>query len=430
MAGTRLQQTLPGPVAAPTARHALTGHPLRFLCSWWPWRSFAYLLSGVFVAFAWLASVLLLVFVPVLGLVALMAGIPLSRVERWRLRLVDRTPALSTHHRPARPGVWAWFSTRFREASTWKELGYALLFSFGLAWVDLSVALLVLCVVYLLAFPLVVFTIPDEYLPIEVLWLDVSGPPESLLAAFAGLVILPVVLYLVTAYATARAVMTRSLLALPLDDALRAEMVELSRSRARILEAFDAQRRRIERDLHDGAQQRLTGLIMTLGLARLELERAPAPARDLVARAYDEANQALVELRDLVHGIHPQVLTDRGLGPALDELAERCAVPVHVTVRAADRLPEPVEAAVWFTIAEALTNVVRHSRATQAWVTIERHGDELVVEVRDDGVGGADATGGSGLLGLADRVSVLDGRIMLSSPPGGPTVLRVELPCG
>ncbi|GAA3773673.1 sensor histidine kinase [Plantactinospora mayteni] len=417
MAEVRLQQAQPGPAPAPTAWYALTRHPRRFLGSWWPWRSLGYLLSGVLVASLWLAGVLVLVFVPAAGIVVLLAGIPFGRVERWRLRLVDRTPALSAHRRPGRPGLWAWLATRFRETSTWRELGYALLFSFGLAWLDLCVALLVLCGAYLLGFPLVLHFTPVEYRPVEVLWWDVTGNPESLLVTAAGVVVLPVLLYLGTAYAAGRAALTRSVLARQPEEFLRAEVVQLNRSRARILEASDAQRRRIERDLHDGAQQRLTGLIMTLGLAR-----------DLVHRAYDEANQALAELRDLVRGIAPRVLTDRGLAPALDELAGRCAVPVDVAVRLDARPPEPVETAAWFVVAEALTNVVRHSRAGRARVTVERDGDDLTVEVRDDGIGGADPGRGSGLVGLADRVSVLAGRILLTSPPGGPTVLRVELP--
>ncbi|GIG86302.1 sensor histidine kinase [Plantactinospora endophytica] len=433
MAEVRLQQALPGPVPARTAWHALTGHPGRFLGSWWPWRALGYLLSAVLVAILWLAGVLVLVFVPAAGVVVLLAGLPLARVERWRLRLVDRTPALSAHRRPGRSGLWAWLGTRFRETSTWRELGYALLFSFGLAWLDLCVAMLVLCAVYLLGFPFVMLLTPTEYRPVEVLWFDVTGGPESLLATGAGVVVLPVLLYLATAYAAGRAALTRSVLAGPPEEGLRAEVVELSRSRARILEAFDAQRRRIERDLHDGAQQRLTGLIMTLGLARLELSETPAPAaRDLVTRAYDEANQALAELRDLVRGISPRVLADRGLAPALAELAGRCAVPVEVAVRLVARPPEPVEAAAWFVVSEALTNVVRHSRADRAWVTVEHDGDgddhDLTIEVRDDGVGGADPARGTGLVGLADRVSVLAGRILLTSPPGGPTALRVELP--
>jgi signal transduction histidine kinase len=241
---------------------------------------------------------------------------------------------------------------------------------------------------------------------------------------------MPVVAYLLTAFAAARAALTRAVLAWRGREELDARVLELSRSRARILQASDAQRRRIERDLHDGAQQRLTGLIMTLGLARLDLADAPPAARAVVDRAHEESKRVLADLRDLVHGIHPQVLTDRGLAPALAGLAERCPVPVELDVDLPERLPEPVEAAAWFIVSEALANVAKHSRARRAWVLARRVGQLLVLEVRDDGVGGADPARGTGLVGLADRVSVLDGRIVLASPPGGPTVLRVELPCG
>ena len=417
------------------AWQALTGHPARFLASGRPWRSLAYLLSSTLVASVWVAAVLLLLVVPAAGILVLLAGIPLSAVERWRLGLLDRTPAPSTHRRPGTRGLWAWFATRFREAGTWRELGYAVLFALGLAWLDFAVAALVLCAGYLIALPLVLRLIPARNLPLEALWFEVSDAAAAWPAVVAGLVLLPVTLYLVAAYAAGRAALTRSMLAARPDEALRTEMIELTRSRARILEAADTQRRRIERDLHDGAQQRLTGLIMTLGLARMELATVPEAAgggdqaaRELVDRAHRDANQALTELRDLVHGIHPQVLTDRGLAPALDDLAERCPVPVDVTVPP-DRLPAAVEAAAWFIVAEALTNVARHSGAAYAEVVVTRTGDDLVVEVRDDGAGGADASRGTGLLGLADRVAVLDGRIMLSSPPGGPTTLRAELPC-
>jgi len=206
--------------------------------------------------------------------------------------------------------------------------------------------------------------------------------------------------------------------------------VELTRSRARIVDAYEAERRRLERDLHDGVQQRLTALIMTIGLARLELADGPAGARELAARAPDEARQTLTELRDLVRGIHPAVLADRGLGAAVEAVAERSPVPVRLDVDLRGRLPDPGESAAYFVVCEALANVARHSRAGLVAVTLRRTGDRLAVEVRDDGVGGAEAGAGGGLVGLADRVAALGGQLHLSSPAGGPTLLRAELPCG
>jgi signal transduction histidine kinase len=312
------------------------------------------------------------------------------------------------------------------------ELAYGLLFALALAWVDLLVAVTAITVTAaLVAAPLLVhYHAAADGQPIAFFGYAVSSVREAVVVTVAGVLLMPVVAYLLTAFAAARAALTRTILAWRGREELDAKVLELSRSRARILQASDAQRRRIERDLHDGAQQRLTGLIMTLGLARLELADAPPEARSLVDKAHEESKRVLAELRDLVHGIHPQVLTDRGLAPALAGLVERCPVPVELAVDLPERPPEPVEAAAWFIVSEALANVAKHSGARRAWVLARRVGQLLVLEVRDDGVGGADPARGGGLVGLADRVSVLDGRMQLVSPPGGPTVLRVELPCG
>jgi signal transduction histidine kinase len=194
-----------------------------------------------------------------------------------------------------------------------------------------------------------------------------------------------------------------------------------------LVDAFEAERRRIERDLHDGAQQRLVALTMTLGLARLDAP--PGPLADQLAKAHEEAGQALAELRELVHAIHPKVLADYGLEAAVADAADRSSVPVDVELELPDRLPQPVESAAYFVVCEALANVAKHSGAARARVSGGYDDGRLVLCVLDDGHGGADEAVGTGLTGLADRVSVLDGRLSLSSPPGGPTLLRVELPC-
>jgi signal transduction histidine kinase len=247
---------------------------------------------------------------------------------------------------------------------------------------------------------------------------------EAWTVAVAGVAVFLLGLYAMTALAGARAALARALLVRPVEE----ELVEVRASRARMADAFEAERRRIERDLHDGAQQRLTGLIMTLGLAELEGAGGGAD-RELIGKARAEARAALQELRDLVRGIHPSVLTDRGLGAAVASLAERSAVPVDVHADLPRRPPESVESAAYFVIAEALANVAKHSGATRARVSVRLAGAALVLEVRDDGAGGADPSGGTGLQGLADRVAVHDGTLRLSSPPGGPTILRVEMPC-
>ncbi|HEX8101168.1 MAG TPA: sensor histidine kinase [Solirubrobacteraceae bacterium] len=211
---------------------------------------------------------------------------------------------------------------------------------------------------------------------------------------------------------------------------LRARIEELRRSRARLVEAADAERRRLERDLHDGAQQRLVALALNLRLARSRVEKDPAAAAELLDESREELAHATAELRELARGIHPAILTERGLGPAVGALASRAGVPVEVGALPGERLPAPIEAAAYFVVSEAITNVDRYARAAHASVTVERVNGHVVVEVRDDGVGGADPAAGTGLRGLADRVAALDGRLEVRSPAGGGTTLRAELPCG
>jgi PAS domain S-box-containing protein len=204
---------------------------------------------------------------------------------------------------------------------------------------------------------------------------------------------------------------------------------QLAASRARIVEAGDAERRRLERNLHDGAQQRLVATALTLKLAERRLEADPGAVRDLLASAHSEIEQALAELRELARGLHPAVLTDRGLGPALEALANRAPVPVEVVGAPRERLPDRVEATAYYVVSEALANVAKYARASAVRVDVERPDGRLVVTVSDDGVGGADATGGSGLRGLADRVEALGGRLDVTSPPGAGTTLRATVPC-
>jgi signal transduction histidine kinase len=210
-----------------------------------------------------------------------------------------------------------------------------------------------------------------------------------------------------------------------LDASLRESLEELRASRARIVEAADAERRRLERDLHDGAQSRLVALSLLLRVAR---KKADDEVAELLDRASDELSTSLAELRELARGIHPAVLTDRGLEPALRTLADRAPVPVEVRAEIPERLPGSVESAAYFVASEALTNVAKYSRATEARVVVERVNGHVTVEVSDDGVGGADAARGSGLRGLGDRVAALDGTLSVESPQGRGTRLRAEIP--
>ena len=209
---------------------------------------------------------------------------------------------------------------------------------------------------------------------------------------------------------------------------LRARVEDLRTSRARIVEAGTHERRRLERNLHDGAQQRLVALSLSLRLAQGKLRTDPDAADDMLTAAQEELTLALGELRELARGIHPAVLSDRGLGAALEALAGRAPIEVELAEVPADRLPEAIEAAAYFVVAEALTNVVKYAHATQATVSVSRYNGCAVVEIADDGIGGADPGRGSGLSGLADRVSALDGNMQLDSPAGAGTRLRAEIP--
>jgi signal transduction histidine kinase len=213
-----------------------------------------------------------------------------------------------------------------------------------------------------------------------------------------------------------------------LEARLRARLEALRASRARIVEAGDAERRRLGRDLHDGAQQRLVALMLELQLARESWERDATLARGLVDQAFDNARAAVDELRDLAAGIHPAVLTQRGLDAAIESLANRSPVPVELGDPLDERLPLPVETAAYYVVAEALTNVAKYAGATHARVDVQRRNGSAVVEIRDDGGGGADPASGSGLRGLADRVGALDGRLEVESAPGAGTLVRAVIP--
>jgi PAS domain S-box-containing protein len=202
---------------------------------------------------------------------------------------------------------------------------------------------------------------------------------------------------------------------------------EVHRSRARIVAAGDEARKRLERNLHDGAQQRLTSLLLFLRISRAQA--ADPMVAELLDRSIEELSAAVTELRELARGIHPEVLTRRGLGAALRVIAARMPLTVELDV-AAGRYGEPVEAAAYYVVSESLANIAKYAQASAASVRIEQTGDHLVVEVSDDGVGGADASAGTGLRGLADRIAALDGGFSVESPPGGGTRIRAEIPVG
>jgi signal transduction histidine kinase len=420
-------------VSAPSARNAwqaVSERPLGFLASSWPWRSVAYLMSGVVLGAATAAILVALVIAGTLGALVLvglvaflgvaLSGVAVGRLERWRLKLVDRDPLPDPHRPPTRTGRFSWVRFRLREPATWRELGYTIVSLGALWWIDAAMLGMVLGIpITLAATPFFASA-------------EIPGYAYAFYTA-AGVALLPLAAYPITIWAGARAALARAILA-PRDAELGEQLVEVTESRARLVDAFDVERRRIERDLHDGAQQRLVALTMSLGLARLELGQLGvppgSPAAKHLADAQEQAERAHAELRELIRGVHPQVLTDRGLAESVAELADRSPVPVRVDIALPRRLPQSVEVSAHFVVSEALANLARHSGATHGTVFGRLVVDRLVMEIRDDGVGGADPATGTGLAGLADRVAVAGGRMRLSSPAGGPTLLHVELPCG
>jgi signal transduction histidine kinase len=394
-----------------TAWQALGQRPQRFLASSWPWRSLAYLLCGIAPSAAIAAGVLAFVALPAsraaplvlppLVVAILCSGPLVARYEWWRLRLVETGPPSGPYRRAEGTGRRA------------LEVGYGVVCVVALWLIDLAVV----------ATSLVV---PVGLTMVALRSADAGGGSQAAMVAVAVLAV-PVAAYPLTAWAGARSALARAILA-PREAELDARLVEVTRSRARLVDAFELERRRIERDLHDGAQQRLVALTVALGMARLDLPPG-SPAAEQVNAAHEQAKLALTELRELIRGVHPQVLTDRGLPAAVADAAGRSPVRVDVDVVVPRRLPPGVEVAAFFAVCEALANVAKHSRASRASVRGRLMSDVLVLEVRDDGMGGADPTAGSGLAGLADRIAVVDGRLLLSSPPGGPTLVRVEVPC-
>jgi signal transduction histidine kinase len=372
-----------------------------------------------------------------LGLAITLVGIPilvgtvyawgwLAELERRVIGALTGT-VIPSPYRPLPAGNWwARLRARLADPATWKDLVFLLLqFPLGVLACVITVAVLG-CGLQALTVPLWYWAVPGNVDLFGVF--DADTLPEALAFAPLGALVLAVGIPalgrlggLYTAYA-------ELLLGSNADPALTAEVTDLRDARSRIIEAADAERRRIERDLHDGAQQRLVALSLTLRMAEKRAAEGDPGAAELVRNAGEEAGLALKELRDLARGIHPAILTNRGLAAALDDLAGRASVPVEVLETPTERLPDQVEAAAYFVVSECLANIDKHADARQATVAVRPVDGRLEVVVTDDGRGGAELGTGTGLQGLEDRVGALEGTVALDSPPGDGTRVYASIP--
>ncbi|WP_399552618.1 sensor histidine kinase [Streptomyces sp. YIM 98790] len=377
------------------------------------------------------------------GLLITFVGLPLlcltlislrafGYVERARAHWLLRLPVPGPRPLLAkgRRGLMEWMSAVLRSGECWRSTGYALL---HLPWALFTFTMVV--VMWSLAwsgllYPLYFWMLDQRDRP----GISVDGTggglvwdtlPEALLVSLAGLLLLYLSGWLIRGMAMVDRLMVGGLLG---PSAAETRVQELESNRSVVVDASAADLRRIERDLHDGAQARLVALAMGLGLAKEKLAEDPEAAARMVDEAHGEVKLALQELRDLARGIHPAILTDRGLGPALSAVASRCTVPVAVDVDLPERPAEAIEGITYFMVSELLQNVSKHSRARSASVDIWRTGDRLMVLVSDDGRGGADPGAGSGLAGLTERIAAVDGALAVSSPAGGPTTVTAALP--
>jgi signal transduction histidine kinase len=380
---------------------------------------------------SWLAAVLSLAEGPTGGwglavfYVVVAVGMPIpmlwvvqgwSAIQRERLRAVLGV----TVDQPLRPtGHGPWPIGPWRSAGTWRQLSYHLLaFVIGGGG---ALALACWCAP-VLAIGYVVWR-PSM----------LGGLVAVVAAAAMTIVAPPIALWVARVDESA----ARTLLGPSRSEVLARQVESMARVRTEIVAATDAERRRIERDLHDGAQQRLVSLAMNLGMARVAFTDSPEPVRQAIAEAHDEAILALAELREFIRGLHPAVLNDRGLDAALSGIAARAPLPVRLRVDVEPRCSASVEAVAYFIVSEALTNVAKYAQATRADVTVTRIGAGLRVVVSDDGCGGAavppddggSASSGTGLRGLIQRAASVDGTLTIDSPAGGPTVITAELPC-
>jgi signal transduction histidine kinase len=399
-----------------------------------PWKDLTYVTlgqaSGIF-GLTWLCVgpiTSLALIITLIGIPKLYGDVWITRwwcdLERLRGGLVG-VPV----ERSRRPWRGDNFLGRLRNAltdpMTWRELVWLAL-SFGVGTGAFVAGLTAWSIgLGFITVPLWGWALPDDGIEVGVTNID-TIPGMIAFALTAGPVALVAGAWVLRGSALIQAKIVQGLL----EGNEQERITELQVSRAGAVDAAAVELRRIERDLHDGAQARLVALAMEIGMAREQIERDPEAAAAMLAGAHEDAKTALAELRDLARGIHPAILTDRGLDAAVSALAARCPVPCTVSIDVPDRLPAAIESAAYFTVAEALANVAKHSGASRCEISGKVEGGMLVVKVHDDGVGGLDATRGTGVVGLRGRVEALDGKLLVASPQGKGTLLRAELPCG
>ncbi|MEU2237074.1 sensor histidine kinase [Streptomyces vietnamensis] len=408
------------------------------------WRALLYVLIGLPLGICWFVLSVALVSTGA-GLLVTFLGVPIlagalamcrgfGAVERARARgLLGLDVAAPDPVRGRTGGALSWMGAMLKSGASWRHLLYAVL---HMPWAVFSFSVTVALWTWgwsLFTYPLWQWVFPT--------WVGQDGiqlygdathsfyldaPFELAVTSLIGLVFVLVGPWVLRGLVSVDRLLVSGLLG---PSRLASRVTELESDRGVVVDTAAADLRRIERDLHDGAQARLAALAMDLGLAKEKLARDPQAAAVLVDEAHGEVKLALQELRDLARGIHPAVLTDRGLDAALSAVASRCSVPVSVDVDLPARPAPAIEGIAYFTVSELLQNVTRHSGARRAWVDVWRTGDRLMLQVRDDGVGGAVVgDGGSGLAGLSERVGAVDGVLAVDSPAGGPTTVTAELP--
>ncbi|MBX9423563.1 MULTISPECIES: sensor histidine kinase [Streptomyces] len=425
MASHRLPAAIRAPFEARTWRallHVLIGLPLS-VC--WFALSVAFVSAGAGLLITFLG-------VPILaGALAMCRGFGV--VERARARgLLDLDVRAPEPVRGKTGGAFSWMGAMLKSGASWRHLLYAVV---HMPWAVFSFSVTVAFWSWgwgLLTYPLWRWVFP-AYLGQDGLQLYGDGshdlyldsPFEVAVTSLVGLLFVMAGPWLLRGFVAVDRFLVSGLLG---PSRLATRVTELESDRGVVVDTAAADLRRIERDLHDGAQARLAALAMDLGLAKEKLAEDPRAAAVLVDEAHGEVKLALQELRDLARGIHPAVLTDRGLDAALSAVASRCAVPVSVDVDLPARPVPAIEGIAYFTVSELLRNVTAHAGARRAWVDVWRTGDRLMLQVRDDGVGGAESVAGRSLAGLAERVGAVDGVLAVDSPAGGPTTVTAELP--